>query len=117
MNKLIYSVYKEFHILRRDKAALATLFLMPVILVFVITLLQDATIRQFQRTKIPVIFINNDEGELAQSIEDGLNYADYFELESQYEGETISDNMAHRLVADGKFKVYNGIFKKKLITF
>ena len=109
MMKLIYSVYKEFQILKRDKAALATLFLMPVLLVFVITLLQDAPIRQFQRTKIPVIFINHDKGELAESIENGLNKADYFELESHHNGTQISDSMALQLVADGTFKVYISI--------
>lgn len=92
--------------LRRDKAALATLFLMPVLLVFVITLLQDATISQFQKSKIPIIFINGDKGELAQSIEDGLNAADYFELESYYKGNKISDSMAYKFVAKGDYKVF-----------
>lgn len=115
MIRLFYSVYKEFQILKRDKAALATLFLMPVLLVFVITLLQDAPIRQFQRTKIPIIFIDSDKGELAQSIEDGLNSADYFELNSQYKSKLLSDSLARQLVANGTFKVYinipNGVSK------
>jgi len=104
--KLLYSIIKEYQILKRDKAALATLFLMPVILVFVITLLQDAPIRQFQRSKIPVIFLNEDKGELAQAIEDGLNNADYFELDSSYKDRSISDSLARQLVARGEYKVY-----------
>ena len=106
MRKLFFSVIKEFQLLKRDKAALATLFVMPVLLVFVITLLQDAPIRQFQRTKIPIIFINEDKGELAQSIEEGLEKADYFELDSLYAEKHISDAEAHKLVVAGKFKVY-----------
>ena len=106
MIKLVSSIIKEFHMLRRDKAALATLFLMPVLMVFVITLLQDATISQFQKTKIPIIFINEDSGELAQSIEDGLNVADYFKLESEYHGKKISDSLAYKLVAKGEYKVF-----------
>ncbi|HES59709.1 MAG: ABC transporter permease [Calditrichaceae bacterium] len=106
MIKLISSIIKEFHMLRRDKAALATLFLMPVLLVFVITFLQDATISQFQKTRIPIIFINEDTGELAQSIENGLKAADYFELLSQYNGKKISDSLAYKLVAEGVYKVF-----------
>ena len=92
--------------LKRDKAALATLFLMPVLLVFVITLLQDATISQFQKSKIPIIYINEDEGQLAQSIENGLNEADYFQLESQYKDKKISDSLAYKFVAKGDYKVF-----------
>jgi ABC-2 type transport system permease protein len=106
MVKLICSICKEFHLLSRDKAAIATLFLMPVLLVFVITLLQDATISQFQKSKIPIIFINEDIGELAQSIEDGLKVADYFELESYYKGNKISDSLAYKFVAKGDYKVF-----------
>ncbi|MEJ2054870.1 MAG: ABC transporter permease [Calditrichaceae bacterium] len=106
MLKLFYSVVKEYQLLKRDKAALVTLFLMPVMLVFVITLLQDAPIRQFQRSKIPVIFINEDSGELAESIEEGLIKADYFELETKLNGRQISDSLAKRLVASGSYKVF-----------
>jgi len=105
MKKLLFSVYKELILLRRDKAGLAILFVMPVALVFVVTLLQDAPIRNFQRAQIPIIFIDYDKGKLGKTIKDGLIKSDYFELNSKLDYEVLSEETARLAVAGGKFKV------------
>jgi ABC-2 type transport system permease protein len=104
MHKLIVSMHKELLLLLRDKAGLAVLFIMPAALVFVITLLQDAPIRNYQRSKIPLIFLNQDKQKLGNTIEKGLLNSDYFELQSVERGDTLDVSSARDLVARGKFR-------------
>ena len=57
MNKLRTSVTKEILILIRDLGGLALIFLMPVILIFVMALIQDSTFRKMDETTLSVLFI------------------------------------------------------------
>lgn len=45
MKKILASITKEFLILIRDRAGLGILFLMPMILVFIMTFIQDAALK------------------------------------------------------------------------
>ena len=60
MKKLVYCIYKEYKVLVRDKAALAVMFLMPMILVFVVTIIQDSTFKSVNETSVPLLFVDND---------------------------------------------------------
>lgn len=105
MKKLLYTIQKEWLLLIRDKAGLLVLFVMPVALVFVITLLQDAPIRNFQRAQIPIIFVDNDRDKLGRAIENGLIEVDYFELHKSFHDQILTPQKAKQAVAEGKFKV------------
>jgi len=48
MTKLTATFIKEVLLLTRDRAGLAMLFIMPVALVLVMTLLQDSTFKQLE---------------------------------------------------------------------
>jgi ABC-2 type transport system permease protein len=50
--KLLMSVYKEFLLLRRDLGGVIILFIMPLILNFVVTLIQDNTFKTVNNAKI-----------------------------------------------------------------
>ena len=105
MKKLLHTIHKEVSLLMRDKAGLAVLFIMPVALVFVITLLQDAPIRNFQRARIPIIFVDMDGDKLGNTIKNGLIQSDYFELTDSLDGQMLNYETARQAVASGKFKV------------
>jgi hypothetical protein len=64
ISKLLASIRKEFLLLIRDKVGLSILFLMPMVLVFVMTLIQDAAFKTLNEKGIPIIFVNNDKDSL-----------------------------------------------------
>lgn len=80
MNKLKATFVKEVLLLSRDKAGLAMLFLMPVTLVLIMTLLQDSTFKQLEEKQLPVLIINHDADTFGLNIVDGLQKAKFFKL-------------------------------------
>ena len=80
MHKLLSSAYKEFLLLTRDIGGLAILFLMPLLLVIVITIVQDSTFKSIKQHKIPVLLVDKDGGTVARSVEENLGKSKIFEL-------------------------------------
>ncbi|MGB1318201.1 MAG: ABC transporter permease, partial [Flavobacteriales bacterium] len=66
--KLLASIKKEWLLLIRDKGGLGILFLMPMVLVVVMAVVQDAPFRDYQEQQIPVLFVNEDSGDISQQI-------------------------------------------------
>lgn len=100
MHKLWASTYKEFLLLTRDLGGLAILFLMPLLLVITITIIQDGTFKTLKETKIPVLWVNQDQGEIAETIYEGLAKSNSLELI-----EETSEQEAQRLVFKGDFQL------------
>ena len=68
MNKLIASIKKEALLLFSDKIGLSMLFLMPVLLVFIITIIQDSAYKIVNENKVSLIVSNQDKGELGNNL-------------------------------------------------
>ncbi len=100
MHKLWASTYKEFLLLTRDLGGLAILFLMPLLLVITITIIQDGTFKTLKETKIPVLWVNQDQGEIAETIYEGLAKSNSLELI-----EETSEQEAQRLVFKGDYQL------------
>jgi ABC-2 type transport system permease protein len=105
MYKLWMSVYKEFLLLKRDFGGLIILFVMPLVLIITITLIQDSTFRTVTESKIPVVLINNDNGEISKSVIENLNKSGQFEIVSSLDGIKLSENTAKEAVFKGKFQL------------
>lgn len=101
MLKLFSTIIKEFLILIRDRSGMAILFLMPVALVTIMALIQDAPFKDYQELKIPAILINKDKGELGGKIEKGLRESKIFLLTTTDSNETY----AIKQVADGEYDI------------
>jgi len=80
MRKLAASTYKEFLLLTRDIGGIAILFIMPLVLIITITLIQDSTFKSVTDAKIPVLIVNNDKGNIAETIINGLENSNTFEI-------------------------------------
>lgn len=80
MHKLWASTYKEMLLLVRDFGGIAILFIMPMLLLIVITLVQDATFKTISDVKIPVLLVDNDKGEVSKNIIENLSEANSFEI-------------------------------------
>ncbi|PHS67657.1 MAG: ABC transporter [Flavobacterium sp.] len=80
MYKLWTSAYKEFLLLTRDLGGLTILFVMPLVLIITITLIQDSSFKSISQAKIPVLLVDNDKGQISESILDGLKDQNLFDV-------------------------------------
>lgn len=103
MYKLIASCRKEMCILFRDKPGLAMLFLMPMALVLVITLIQNNILETSNQSKMKLMLINADEGELGETLKEGLIAADFFEVIETYEGLLMTEDVMRQAIATGDY--------------
>ncbi len=105
MLRLISSIYKEFLVLIRDRAGLAILFIMPLFLIIIMTLIQDATFKSVKEANISMILVNNDHDSLGAAISNGLYESDFFQIVETLDGVPITEDMAQQAVAQGKYKI------------
>jgi len=105
MLRLISSIYKEFLVLIRDRAGLAILFIMPLFLIIIMTLIQDATFKSIKEANISMILVNNDNDSRGAAISNGLYESDFFEIVERMDGKLITEDMAQKAVAQGKYKI------------
>ena len=105
MSKLLATVKKEILLLLRDKVGLSILFLMPMALIFVMTLIQDAAFKTINEKGIPIVFVNNDHDSLGILIEQGLRNNDLCTFYDSIDGKPATIELAQKAVAEGKFLV------------
>lgn len=103
LNKLLATVKKEILLLLRDRVGLSVLFLMPVALILVMTLIQDSAFKSINEKGIPVIFVNNDHDSLGNAIEQGLRSNELCYISDSIDGKPASKEMAMKAVSEGKF--------------
>lgn len=100
MYKLWASIYKEVLLLIRDIGGIAILFIMPLLLLIVITSIQDSTFKSISDIKIQVLLVDNDKGEVSENIIKNLGSSNSFEI-LQIETETE----AEKAVFSGKYQL------------
>jgi ABC-2 type transport system permease protein len=105
MLKFFSSIYKEIIILIRDKAGLAILFLMPMFLILVMTLIQDSTYKKLDETQLNVLFLDLDGDSLGIGIEKGLETSGFFALTSQVSNKPLNQETINQLVSEGKYQI------------
>lgn len=105
MHKFIASFVKELLILVRDFAGIATLFIMPISMIIVITLVQDSAFKNYRETRIPIILVNNDHDSLGDAIEKGLDKSAFFEIAKKHKDKPLDEPTTRKLVAEGKYQV------------
>jgi len=102
MTKLKATITKEILLLVRDKAGLAMLFLMPIALVLVMTLLQDSTFKQLEEKNLPILIINHDADTFGINIVAGLKKSPVFDV---IEDKTITDTDLISQIEQGNYLV------------
>lgn len=89
MYKLRIAILKDLRILLRDKAGLAVMFAMPVLLVVIITSIQSSSFEMVNNNKVAMVLANRDGGQSSRYLEDALNKIGMFEL--VYADSTLTD--------------------------
>ncbi|MDA3952840.1 MAG: ABC transporter permease [Bacteroidales bacterium] len=105
MRRLLSSIYKEFLVLIRDRAGLAILFIMPLVLILIMTVIQDATFKTVKEVDISMILVNNDKDNLGEAISKGLYSSNFFKIVEEIDGVKITEELAEELVAKGEYKI------------
>jgi ABC-2 type transport system permease protein len=71
--KTLATIYKEFLLLIRDPGGLALIFIMPLALVIVMALVQDAPFRDYQEIKLDVLFVDQDGDSLSAKVKQAFD--------------------------------------------
>lgn len=95
-------------LLSRDLGGLVILFVMPLVLIITITLIQDSSYRTINDAKIPILFVDNDKGEISVTILENLNKSDAFEI-------VTNQNEVHFTEETAKSAVLKGIYQMAVI--
>lgn len=105
MLRLLATIRKEYRLLFRDKMGLGLLFLMPVVLITVMALIQDAPFKDYQELKFDILTVDNDHGRLGRYIKEGLSHSGQFRIIDSVKGQPVSQEQAKVLVNKGDYKI------------
>ena len=97
------NIKKELLLLLRDKSGMAFLFVMPIVLVILMTLLQDKTIKKLQVEHMNIAVVNKDGGIVGDAIIQGLKEMDIFQVYQSYQGDSMTLELAHQGIENGDF--------------
>ena len=101
MLRLYSTIQKEMLILLRDKGGLLIMFIMPMAMITLMALIQDAPFRDYQEMKIPLLLVNNDKGNLGSTIDSNLRESKIFEITKQ----TLTTEEVKQKVKAGDFNI------------
>jgi len=102
--KVLATIWKEFLLLVRDPGGLALIFIMPLALVIVMALIQNNTFREFQETRIDVLFVDEDRDALSGNIEHSFQASPNIHLITTESGKSLTGEAARRLVQRGDYQ-------------
>ncbi len=103
--QLFASLTKELLLLRRDRSALLVLFVMPAILVLVLTLVQENALKTIGEGHTRILFVNNDKGDVGRKIEQSLKQAKGVILITRVNEKIPDAETAVAAVAQGDFQL------------
>ena len=103
MIKLFSLIYKDFLLLIRDKAGLVFLFVMPLVLVLVMTGMQEGAFENANKNSISVIFLDADNDEIGITVQKELKGKDIFDM--SIADTTMTEAVIQRLVKEGDYLI------------
>lgn len=105
MQKFLAVIKKETIMLLRDKIGLSILFIMPIVLIVVMTLIQDSAFHTISEKGVPLIFVDNDRDSLGISIGEGLKSSTLCSFSETIDGKVATAESAEKAVSEGKFLI------------
>jgi len=105
MFRLLASIRKELLLLVRDRAGLAILFLMPMVLILVMTLIQDVSFRKLDETRLSILFLDEDRDSLGITVRKGLEESGFFQAITAIDGTPLTEEKVFQQVAQGNYQI------------
>jgi len=104
LSHIITSTWKEFKLLARDKVGLIVMFMMPSILVIIVTLVQENVMEMSGEKKSTILFLDMDNDLLANKLKKALLDTGRITLK-ELDGNTQSAADAKMMVQSGDFQL------------
>ncbi len=101
---LLVNVKKELLLLSRDRGGLLVLFVMPMLLVLVLSLIQDNLFRATGETATRALFVNLDKGALGAELAAQLQATGALELVKELAGKKVNVEKARHAVLNGDYQ-------------
>jgi len=106
MFKFISAVKKEYLLLLRDKAGIIILFIMPMMLIVIMSLLQEVGWNAIAKEpKVEVLFVNNDGDSLGINMEEGLRSSGFFDVIDSVDHASVTAESARAAVKKGDYLI------------
>lgn len=105
MRKIIATIFKELLLLGRDRVGLLVLFVMPALLVLVMTLIQENVFKTMGESTTRVLFIDHDGEEVGRAIEKKLVESGGIEIVRTIDGKEVGEKEGLRRVLNGEFQL------------
>ena len=105
MRTALATIIKELLLLRRDKAGLAVLFLMPAVLVTVISLVQNNILNNTGTEGVRVVFVDEDDSDIGNKFSDVLTENGQFTLIREKSGVPFTRESAKEAVKKGNYQL------------
>lgn len=105
MYKLWRCVIKENILLLRDWGGLAILFVMPIFLVIVVTLIQNNTYENITNQKMTVLVVDKDKGLIAQELFNQAEKSGSFAILKEIDHEELTETKAREAVQKGQYQL------------
>ncbi|MFT3739422.1 MAG: ABC transporter permease [Breznakibacter sp.] len=105
MYKFWISIKKEYYLLVNDKTGLSLMFLMPLLLVLIITVIQDSAFKIVNDNKISLLLVNQDRGPHGTELTGMLRKSGMFEVveNGTYSLDELRDKVSEGEVLTGLF--------------
>ncbi|MFZ4522880.1 MAG: ABC transporter permease [Bacteroidales bacterium] len=104
MRKLWFIIKKEFLLLIRDIPGLIILFLMPVLLIFVVTLAQENALKS-QHARTAVLFVDEADSPFTVKLVNNLEASGFFRPVIKIDGLPVTLGKARELINKGVYKL------------
>ena len=102
LRRLAVLVGKERLLLSRDRTGLAIVFFMPMVLVLIVTVIQDATFRSVNETRVPLLLADFDGEAVGSALRGELGRTSFFELHDAGADSPAGEAGARDAVAAGR---------------
>jgi len=102
IQQILATTWKDLKILLKDFGGLATLFLMPTMFIFVMTLALGGLFSGGGDNPIEILVVNDDTGTIGAQIVEGLQATEGFAVETEWDGAALTRARAEALITDQK---------------
>ncbi|HTO39089.1 MAG TPA: ABC transporter permease [Brumimicrobium sp.] len=105
MYKIYNAIVKEWILLKRDLFGLIIIFMMPIILILTITPIQYSIESKDDQAQIPILLINEDDGELSKEMLAKLETENNIKFIDEVKGKPFSLEEGKKVIENGRQKV------------
>jgi ABC-2 type transport system permease protein len=105
MHRFFSALRKEFLILIRDLPGLAILFIMPVLLIMIVTLAQQNALKSSKESKTELLFIDQAHSAFSTLLKQNLDSSGLYRLILKQKDAPLDFMQARKLIGDGDYPV------------